>query len=289
MKYLLGALCAVAVTFAIPATAGATNPEPEKAWICHGTGSESNPYVLINVPLVSAHWVKHEPAGRDKAPTLVEKDGRDPYKSCDGEKPTPPFTGRIDLDLELIPAVCTTLEVGIDGFTLTIELYKDGELIDSDTVTVAPQCVPPGPAGPPGPPGPPGPAGPIGPGGPPGLPGVPGFTGAQGPAGPAGPPGPGQPASNCRSRVVTTLRLPRRFAAAIGDRVVLRIGGARRATPRVSAGLRIRVNLRGLECGRYFIRVKATGIRAAGRFWAVGRTQTRRIVVGGPGARVGPF
>jgi hypothetical protein len=39
--------------------------------ICHGTGSATNPFVLIDVPTNSAHFTKHLPEGRDVRPTFV--------------------------------------------------------------------------------------------------------------------------------------------------------------------------------------------------------------------------
>jgi hypothetical protein len=39
--------------------------------ICHGTGSATNPFVLIDVPTNSAHFRRHLPAGRDVLPTFV--------------------------------------------------------------------------------------------------------------------------------------------------------------------------------------------------------------------------
>lgn len=39
--------------------------------ICHGTGSATTPFVLIDVPRNSAHFTKHEPEGQDVEPTFV--------------------------------------------------------------------------------------------------------------------------------------------------------------------------------------------------------------------------
>ena len=306
----------VAAFISAPAAVADPPSENEKAWICHGTGSESNPFVLINVPLNSAHWVSHKPDGRDKEP-----EENDHGKSCGDGRDTPPFTGKIDFDLELILAVCPTGHTGIDGFKLTVELFKNGHLIDSDTVTVASKCVPPGPIGPPGPPGPPGPigpGGPVGPGGPQGLPGVtPVVTaepsgvnclaggiritigalvqfvcnGAAGPTGPAGAPGQVVTGPPCpRSSRVTRMLLPRRFNAAVGRRVRLIVNGdIQRPRVRRVRGLRtIRVDLRRVPCGSYLLTVQRPRIRAAVRVWTLRRSgRIIRFAVGGPGWRTG--
>jgi hypothetical protein len=66
-----------AVTLAIATTvATATVMTVAPAWgnpdlICHGTGSATNPFVLIDVPTNSAHFTKHLPEGRDVAPVFI--------------------------------------------------------------------------------------------------------------------------------------------------------------------------------------------------------------------------
>ena len=253
MKGFLAGLTAagIAVSFAlaVPAVAPAT----EKEWICHGTGSESNPFVLIKVPLNSAHWTKHKPDGRDKLPVEVDN-GREDGKrlSCDGQHPTPPFTGEIRFDLELIVAVCPTGQTGVDGFTLTVEVYKDGELADSDTVTVAARCIPPGPAGPPGPPGNdglPGPVGPIGPIGPSGPPGPAGPRGGDG--------GDGQPCLSTRSAIWRVIVL--RTHRVVGLRAFFEGSPAPVTRSRTRNGrvlYTVRINLEGLPRGIYTARVR---------------------------------
>src|SRR3989442_15556304 len=39
--------------------------------ICHGTGSATNPFVLIDVPPNSAHFKFHLPSGQDVLPTFI--------------------------------------------------------------------------------------------------------------------------------------------------------------------------------------------------------------------------
>jgi hypothetical protein len=137
----------------------------DKAPICHGTGSESNPYVLIVVPTNSAHFTKHLVAGDDKLPVEVEGG-----LSCGGEDspPTPPFTGTITFTLD--GAKCADGEQGVPGFTVLSEQFVKGEYvldvqgreIQETVLFVYPAtCIKVG-AGPTGPAGPAGPAGPSG-------------------------------------------------------------------------------------------------------------------------------
>jgi len=57
----------------------------EKDYICHGTGSATNPYVLLYVPIHSAHFEKHLPARRDTA-ALSRGTGKNKVYYC----PPPP-------------------------------------------------------------------------------------------------------------------------------------------------------------------------------------------------------
>ena len=237
----------IAGSLLVPSTAAATQ---DKEWICHGTGSATNPFVLIHVPLNSAHFVNHLPDERDKLP--VELQSKE--LSCDGEGPTPPFTGSLDLDLEVIAADCETGEFGVNGWMLTIEFFIDGELVDSDTVTAPAQCIPVTA----GPPGSPGAQGPPGPGGPAGAPGV------QGPVGPQGAPGKDATADTCRPTRNPVWRLI--VAQGVNFRVRSVTFEGRRArftrtrTPSGRRMFRVRINTSRLPAGRgmYFARVNYT-------------------------------
>jgi hypothetical protein len=142
-KYAL-LLTALAVSLAFAATASAT--QVSKQWICHGTGSATNPYVLINVPTNSAHFTKHLPDGDDLAV------GNQQNPSCPGGQDQPPvtkpFTGSLTFSLDA--AKCDEGEQGVAGFTVTMETYYDGELKSEQVVFVfPPTCITTG-AGPAG-------------------------------------------------------------------------------------------------------------------------------------------
>jgi hypothetical protein len=237
----------IAGSLLVPSTAAASQ---DKEWICHGTGSATNPFVLINVPTNSAHFVMHLPEERDKLP--VELQGK--KLSCDGEEPTPPFTGRLDFDLEVIKADCETGEFGVDGWMLTVEFFVDGELVDSDTVTAPAQCIPVT-AGPPGPPGAQGP---------PGLAGAPGVQGPVGPAGPQGSPGEDAAADTCRPsrnpvwRIIVARGVDFRLRSVTFEG--RRVRFTRTRTPSGRRMIRVRINTSRLPAGRgmYFARVEFT-------------------------------
>jgi hypothetical protein len=136
---LLGTMAAFAA--AAPAHAG---DDTSKRWICHTNDSGGKPaYALIHVQADSPHW-KHD---QDKPPR---------GHGCEDDEnvSTPAFTGRINLGLEPITARCETGEFGINGWTLTAELYVNGELESKDSVSQPFVCVPPSPPGPQGPAGP---------------------------------------------------------------------------------------------------------------------------------------
>jgi hypothetical protein len=67
-----------------------TAAQPDKAYICHATGSARNPYVLLHVPTHSAHFTKH---AHDVEPTWV--DGQPTCPS--GAEPEPP-SGEAEAD-----------------------------------------------------------------------------------------------------------------------------------------------------------------------------------------------
>jgi hypothetical protein len=177
-KYALMVAATMVAALAVTSTAGAT--QVEKKWVCHATGSESNPFVLINVPTNSAHLdsTKKGFHVNDKAPLVVEdENGRPIGLTCGepGSPPTPPFTG--DITFTLIAANCKPGEVGIPGFEVTVfvhEKFKDGELesfsaedehgrdvTEQVLFTFPATCIPvlQGPTGPQGPAGGTGPAG----------------------------------------------------------------------------------------------------------------------------------
>lgn len=233
-------------TLAVAAPALAT--QPAKAWICHGTGSATNPDVLLDVPTNSAHFTKHLPDGRDHLPNLVDanQDPAPPNLTCGepGTPPTPPFTGRITFTL--IAAACKPGELGVPGFEVTVlvrEDVKDGEDLelratDNDGRDVTEQvlftfpftCLPTiaGPAGTPGANGAPGPAGPAGPAGP---------TGARGPAGPN--------IKVCVSRRAFRLHLPPRFGHV--TQVIAFIGSKRRVLTVRQSDRTVRISFAGVR------------------------------------------
>ncbi|MCI0529010.1 MAG: LPXTG cell wall anchor domain-containing protein [Nitrospira sp.] len=184
-KLLVGAITAVAV-LSITAPALATGNGNEKVTLCHATGSEHNPYVLITV---SKHAAKAHANHQDKEdiiPAPIDDDD-EPY--CPDSDPTIP-----------IELVALTLCGQVDGNFVKIETKWNGSVLFSFEVTDEP-CDP----GPQGDPGVPGPAGP--PGQDSTVPGpagqdstVPGPEGRQGVQGQIGPPGligpPGKDADN---------------------------------------------------------------------------------------------
>jgi len=288
-KLVLATLVAIGL---IVGAAQAGDDPPAKKWTCHKTGSETNPWVLIDVPENSSHWTKHR---EDKAP----EDRSDGKKGCKPDEPEEPFTGRIDIDLETVLADCASDEIPVHGWTLTIEFFINGELADSDSVTQPGQCIPPGAQGPPGEDGAPGQDGQDGAEGPPGADGLPGEPGP-----------PGEPASlpvpePCDVGDSRRLLLPNRFEGQ--RRAVIAVTGftsatrfKQRARIRTTAGGRafVRVPIGDLErANTYGVRVKATSpgtapngktVRAATRMWRVTlNCQIRAIVLGGPGWRQG--
>jgi len=224
MRKLALAGIVAACTLVVPAAALATeSPPPHKALICHGTGSDTNPFVLLDVPVNSAHFKSHLPDGRDHLPTPVEDaNGRVIGQTCGepGSPPTPPFTGR--LLFTLVVAECDVGEVGVPGFTVSVfarEDFRDGELeaaeaIDEHGHDVTEQvifefpatCIPVI-AGPPGAPGAPGANGQNGQNGQNGANGQNGQNGAPGATGPAG--APGAPGRSVATAVCTSSRTAR--------------------------------------------------------------------------------
>jgi hypothetical protein len=81
MYRTLTAFAVTATVLLVPAAASADQP---KAEICHGTGNGQ--FVLLDVPLGSAHFTKHLPDGRDKLPV----NGKCPPSSSSGGGMTGP-------------------------------------------------------------------------------------------------------------------------------------------------------------------------------------------------------
>jgi LPXTG-motif cell wall-anchored protein len=156
-KLITGAALAVLTVLSFGAPASATQ---EKEWVCHATGSQTNPFVLIKVPTHTPHLNVEHPNfhENDVAPEVIVVDD-ETFRFCPGpvgpEGPAGPPG----------PA-------GPEG-----PAGKDGE----DGAT--------GPEGPAGPAGEAGPQGEVGPAGPAGAAGQNGADGADGAAGPAGPTG----------------------------------------------------------------------------------------------------
>lgn len=251
MKKFLIAVLAVAFSLALVGSASATQT---KTWVCHATGSESNPYVLIHVANVSAHIPKHE---GDKLATFDEN-GR---PTCDGDEEQPPaekFDGAL-YEFDTIAAECGDGEVGVNGFTVTQVTYLDGEETDRQVVfTQEPTCVPltPGPQGDPGAPGEQGPAGPAGQDGAAGANGANGSNGADGASGRDGKDGVSP--SRCTSNRKFTLNI----WADRGDKVrdlKAEMRGKALAIKQVSKRhWRVTFSMKGFKRGVYGVRVSAT-------------------------------
>jgi hypothetical protein len=96
LSLLLAALFVASTMVAAPVFGGGKDDGngdgKEKAQICHGTGSATNPFVLITVPTNSAHFTKHLPEGRDvlpedgKCPDEKKDDNGDHDNGDNGEK-----------------------------------------------------------------------------------------------------------------------------------------------------------------------------------------------------------
>lgn len=273
MRGLIAVLAAFVTVF-VAAPAMATQDQPEKAWICHGTGSDTNPFVLINVPKNSAHFKSHLPDGRDHLPALVnpQQDPVPPNLTCGepGSPPTPPFTGR--LLFTLVAAECEVGEVGVPGFTVSVfvrEDFKDGELDSAEAIdehnndvteevifNFPPTCIPviQGPQGPPGVNGnngANGQNGTSGTNGAPGTSGTPGAPGARGPSGPA--------TQICTSNRVARWILVVRNSVTV-TRVQASFEGVRAPIRRRTLGGRVSyvvtINASGLVRGIYTARVR---------------------------------
>jgi hypothetical protein len=229
MPRITGLLIAALLIATSASAASAT--QVEKHWICHGTGSATNPYVLIDVPTNSAHFTKHLPDGDD----LAVADQGDP--SCPGapdEPPvTEPFAGTLTFALD--GARCAAGEVGVPGFTVTQETVRWGEVVDEQVVFAYPAtCVPASP-------GSPGPAGANG------ANGAPGATTVA-------------PARTCVSHRRFSLFLPVR-ALRHAKSVRVTVAGVMKIMHPNRAG-RVRIDLTGLRAGVYGVVVQTPrGVR----------------------------
>lgn len=174
-KLLIGAITAIAA-LSITAPALATDNENKKVTLCHATGSEYNPYVLITVSESAAEAHANHQDNEDIIPAFIDDDNK-PY--CPDSEPTIP-----------IELVALTLCGQVDGNFVKIETEWNGSVLFSFEVTD--EACEPGLQGDPGPPGPAGPAGQDST--------VPGPEGRQGVQGQIGPPGligpPGKDADN---------------------------------------------------------------------------------------------
>ncbi len=82
---LISAISAAALALVVGATAFATPNQDKKEYVCHFTGSETNPFVVINVgnAAVPAHLANHQPTvhqGQDLS-------SNEPPVDCTGEPP----------------------------------------------------------------------------------------------------------------------------------------------------------------------------------------------------------
>jgi hypothetical protein len=260
MKFLTALSTMLLGLLAVAAVASAS--QQDKEWICHGTGSDSNPYVLINVPTNSAHFTKHLVDGSDKLPVKV-----DGGLSCGGEDspPTPPFTGNITFTL--VQASCAEGEQGVPGFEVIMEQFSHGDYLltidgrDTGEQVIfdfPPTCISTGT----GPAGPAGPAGPTGPAGSSGVPGANATTPAT------------TTSKACVSRRTFMLYLPVKTLRHARS-VTVTVAGVTRTMHPNKAG-KVRISLVGLKKGVYGVVVKTpkgvtgidpkTGLTRAGFF-----------------------
>ena len=246
---------AAAVMLIAASVANATSTD--KAWICHATGSQTNPFVLIDVPggLDNPGHSKHE---NDKLPTVLDpkQDPIPPNLSCDtGEnpQPTPPFTG--DLQFKLAPVECKVDETGIPGFTVVEAQFDKGELVykthDGKQVEYVTIFDYPGTCVPivPGPTGLAGPAGPAG---------ATGANGATGATGALTAPLTAPQSRKCITRRVLFITLPKTYKGVRSVRVSI---GGRKHVLRVRPGRKVRIDFaaEGFGHGQYAVLVKRTG------------------------------
>ena len=68
----------------------AAPPGQARQDICHGTGSATNPFVLITVPVNSNHFTDHLPEGRDVLPVNGECPGGEPTEMTEPTEVTEP-------------------------------------------------------------------------------------------------------------------------------------------------------------------------------------------------------
>lgn len=237
---IIGLAMLALMAFAMPASA----TTPEKTWVCHGTASASNPFVLLHVPQTSAHLTKHVADGSDKLAELV-----DDHYVC-GDEDLEPFTGA--LTFHLTAAACKPGEAGVPGFDVILETFEKGELTDEQVIFTFPStCIAPVP-------GPAGPAGPAGPGGPAGPQGVPGVTTTVTVSRTEKP-------AACRSRRTLSLKLPPGYSG----RVTALVSG-RRQTVRVDSRRRVRISFRGVKCGLGSIVIRRHGLKPVVRIYTLG-------------------
>lgn len=152
MKKITFAL-ALVLSLVFAASAFAEAPGQDRHWVCHGTGSQSNPFVLIDVPLNSAHFNKLLEEGTDKV-AVVGEDGLPTDEACgpidEDHPPAPKFDGKIEFTVE--EAVCEVGQTGINGFTADWFMFSKGEQVDAGSFTLPATCLtlgagPQGPAG----------------------------------------------------------------------------------------------------------------------------------------------
>lgn len=244
------------IALIVAAPAGAT--EIEKGWICHATNSESNPFVLLHVPTNSAHFTKHLGHGDKLAADVEDAEGRVVGHSCgeDGQ-PTPPFTGALTFNLD--NANCDEGEVGVPGFTVILETFKDSEKIDEQIIFTFPStCIAPAPGatGPAGPAGPQGPAGPAGPAGKDGANGTSAQSVSRQSVAAKG---------KCTSKRTLSIRLPRGYHG----RITALVSG-KRQTVRVDSRRRIRLTFRGVKCGIGSVVIRKRGLKPVVRIYTLG-------------------
>jgi hypothetical protein len=212
---------ALALSLVFAASAFAEAPGQDRHWVCHGTGSQTNPFVLIDVPLNSAHFNKLLADGTDFV-AVVGEDGLPTDDACgpvdEDHPPAPKFDGEISFSL--VGAQCAEGQQGIPGFTADWFLFSKGETVDSGTFEYPASC----------------------------------LDVAAGPAGPAGASTTvvvQAPLQNCTSKRVYSFTVRKRWQGHLLRYVRVKASGAKVSVRRVDGRYRATVDFSGLTVGQF--------------------------------------
>lgn len=220
-KFCIAAVAVLSLVFAGSALA---SPGQDRHWVCHGTGSQSNPFVLIDVPLNSAHFNKLLEEGTDFVATVGE-DGLPTEDACgpvdEDHPPAPKFDGKIEFTL--VGAECAAGQAGVPGFTADWFLFSKGDLVDSGAFEYPATCLDLG----------------------------------TGPAGATGAAGANttvivqQPLSTCTSKRVYKFVVRKRFAGRLLRYVRVSAAGAKTKVQKVNGRYVVTADFSGLTVGQF--------------------------------------